>query len=104
MDRLRSNGLSAIPPWLVLGLSLEAAATGIASAHLAERVADRLLAWSRRRREEGFAPVRAAWNARCYRRGEPAPLGLACGRRHTGTVGGLDEGGAFLIDGATLPL
>jgi BirA family transcriptional regulator, biotin operon repressor / biotin---[acetyl-CoA-carboxylase] ligase len=112
------------PPWLVLGLDLavgdrpgepgtrpsltslsESGAGGeeVTAARLAEGVARHFLAWTHRWLEEGPAPVRAAWDARCFRKGEAATLGLA-GGRFSGEVGGLDRAGRFRIGGAALPL
>jgi BirA family transcriptional regulator, biotin operon repressor / biotin---[acetyl-CoA-carboxylase] ligase len=73
----------AVPPWLVLGLRIDigpypgepgevpdrttladAGAPEITSGALAEAVSRHFLAWTRRWQEEGFAPVRASWNAR----------------------------------------
>ena len=70
---------------------------------LAEAVARHFLAWSYRWQEEGFAPVRAAWNARCYKEGEHGQLALA-GSQFTGAVQGLDEAGRFVLGGRALEL
>lgn len=103
----------AAPPWLVVGLDLAvgagptgdgpAPAPALTTAELAARVARRFLAWDRRRREEGFAPVRAAWNARCLGLGAPATVRVQ-GSRRSGRVGGLDADGALLLGDAALPL
>jgi biotin-(acetyl-CoA carboxylase) ligase len=107
-----------VPPWLVLGLevaleaathrSADPAGRGLATrdvtaARLAEDAARHFLAWTCRCRDEGFGPVRDAWNARCYRRGAEATFEVA-GERRSGVVGGLDEDGSLRVGGAALPL
>jgi BirA family transcriptional regulator, biotin operon repressor / biotin---[acetyl-CoA-carboxylase] ligase len=110
-----AGGADAVPPWLVLGLNLSVGPLGpdpglfpdrtslhgegagdITSAQLVEGVTRHLLHWTSRWLEEGLAPVRGAWNARCFRRGERSEIVLA-GRRVSGEVKGLDAGGAFVL-------
>lgn len=94
----------AVPPWLVLGLEVATGVAGrIAPARLAEDAARRFLAWTRRCREEGFGPVRDAWNARCLGRGAEATFAVAGGCR-SGVVDGLDDDGGLRVGGTTLPL
>lgn len=112
----------AVPPWLLLGLGLavaplpqepgtspeittlsDAGAGELTPARLAESITRHLLHWTHRWQEEGLAPVRGAWNARCFRRGETASLALASGR-FEGAVEGLDGQGRFRIGGMALPL
>ena len=64
---------------------------------LVEGVTRHLLRWTSRWLEGGLDPVRAAWNLRCFRRGEPArssawPTGGSPGR-----IAGLDAAGAFVV-------
>jgi biotin-(acetyl-CoA carboxylase) ligase len=112
----------AVPPWLVLGLSLSVAPLGpepgrfpdrialhdagageITVPRLVESVTRHFLAWTSRWLDEGFAPVRAAWNRRCFRRGETgAPVLL--GERVEGEIGGLDAEGALMVDARRYPL
>ena len=95
---------AAPPPWLVLGLRLRLDPFGGASdnktaAALLEAVTRNFLRWTNRTLEDGPAPVRAAWNQRCFRRDEPAELGLG-GERIAGRVAGLDAAGLDVaIDG-----
>lgn len=111
------------PPWLVLGLDLavgdragepgtrpgltslseSGAGEEATAARLAEGVGRHFLAWTHRWLEDGPGPVRAAWDARCFRKGEAATLGVG-GCWFTGEVGGLDSGGRFKIGGSALPL
>ena len=114
--------VGATPPWMVLGLEVpiaalpgepgqrpdrttlhDSGAVAIDATGLAEAVARHFLAWSYRWQEEGFAPVRAAWNARCYKEGEHGHLALA-GWQFTGAVHGLDEAGRFVVGGRALEL
>ena len=86
----------AVPPWLVLGLSLNVGPLGddpgllpdrtslfdegagdVKVVQLVEGVSRYLLQWTSRWLNEGFAPVRSAWNARCFHLGEEASLTLA---------------------------
>lgn len=105
----------AVPPWLVLGLDLRPPQAGEEppvpadgpagpAALMAQRVARSFLAWNRRWREEGFAPVRAAWNARCLGLGEPATVRVRGGGFRSGEVGGLDEAGGLRVGDAVVPL
>jgi BirA family transcriptional regulator, biotin operon repressor / biotin---[acetyl-CoA-carboxylase] ligase len=115
-------GDEAIPPWLVLGLTMsvgplgddpgrlpdrtslhEEGAGGVTAVQLVESVTRHLLHWTARWLEEGLGPVRAAWNPRCFRLGESSEFALA-DRRVAGEVRGLDAGGAFLVDGHRLEL
>lgn len=113
---------SAVPPWLVLGFGLNVASLGpepgrfpdrialydvaageITVPQLVESITRHFLAWTSRWLDEGFAPVHAAWNARCFRLGErEAPVIL--GERVEGEIRGLDAAGAFMVDERRFPL
>lgn len=100
--RLAPAAPETAPPWLVLGLSLAWAPRG-GVAELVEGVGHHFLRWTGRRLAAGLDPVRAAWNRRCYRRGEDGALRLD-GRAIAGRIEGLDEAGAFVIGGQRLAL
>lgn len=55
--------------------------------------------WLARWRTDGFAPIRAAWQARARGMGEPTVVRLE-GETLTGTFAGLDDEGALLLDQA----
>ena len=111
----------AVPPWLVLGLevgietcadasdaphdgaSLADSGADVTAVRLAEDAARHFLGWAQRWRDEGFGPVRDAWNARCFRRGAEATFEVA-GERRSGIVRGLDGGGDLRVGGTALPL
>lgn len=99
-----TSGPDALPAWLVLGLRVDvgpyagepgevpdrttladAGAPEITTVALAEAVSRHFLAWVRRWQEDGFAPVRAAWNARAE-------------------TGSLDTTGSLRAGDAILPL
>lgn len=70
---------------------------GLAVVDLRDALAERLAFWYRRWRDEGFAPVRAAWVANA------APPGRSIAVRIEGEVvqgrfGGIDETGALILD------
>ncbi len=111
-----------LPPWLVLALQIDVGPLGDkpglipdrTSLHgegagdaevvpLVESVSRHFLHWTNRWHEDGLEPVRAAWNARCYRRGEPSTLAVA-GQRVEGPVEGLDRRGAFVVGGRSSEL
>ncbi len=111
-----------IPPWLVLGLTLDLAplprdpeplpertslhdqgAGEVSATGLMAGVARHLLRWTNRRLELGLEPVRSAWNLRCYRRGRPSGLTFA-EERIEGVVAGLDESGALVVGERRLTL
>ena len=110
---------AAAPPWLVLGLRLQLAdapgelddctslasqgAPEVTTTALLNAVTSHFLHWTRSRRTEGPASVYAAWNRRCFRRGQPGVLALN-GQPVTGTIGGLDAEGRFTIGQVRLPL
>jgi biotin-(acetyl-CoA carboxylase) ligase len=113
---------TAVPPWLVLGLSVNLASLGhepgrlpdrtslheqgagdVTAAALLESVTRHLLLWTSRWLEDGLEPVRAAWNQRCFRRGEASGLVLA-GERVEGIVAGLNADGALVIGERRLDL
>jgi BirA family transcriptional regulator, biotin operon repressor / biotin---[acetyl-CoA-carboxylase] ligase len=113
---------AVVPPWLVLGLRLDVASpaadpgrlpdrTSLADqgagdatvTELVEGVTRQLLLWTSRWLEDGPAPVRAAWNRRCYRRGETGGLTLG-EERIEGVIAGLDGGGALVVGGRRLGL
>lgn len=115
-------GEAGVPPWLVLGLELavgplgedpgltpertslaEEGAGDVTVAALTEAVARHFLHWTGRWLDDGLAPVRAAWNRRCFRRGEEERIVLG-GRSLAGRVEGLAEDGAFVIGGERLRL
>ncbi|HET6467674.1 MAG TPA: biotin/lipoate--protein ligase family protein [Geminicoccaceae bacterium] len=115
-------GPEAVPAWLVLGLDIavgrypgepgevpdrttlaDAGAPEITVVALAESVGRHLLGWTYRWQEEGLAPVRAAWNARCHDRWREGGVTLD-GRHAAGKVSGLDMLGGFRIGAETLPL
>lgn len=106
---------AAVPPWLVLGLSLNVGPLGddpgllpdrtslydegagdVTVAQLVEGVSRHLLQWTSRWLDEGLAPVRSAWNARCFHLGEEASLTLA-DDAIAGRINGLDRHGAFVV-------
>lgn len=108
-------GADGVPPWLVIGLRIDVAPLDVDPGQMAERtslhgegagdvgvvpllesVSRRFLLWTGRWLESGPARVRAAWNARCYRRGETATLTFA-GELVEGRVTGLDAHGAFVV-------
>ena len=64
----------------------------LTAVRLAESITRHLLHWTHRWQEDGFAPVRMAWNERCFNRRQQASLVLAAGQ-FEGTVAGLDEDG-----------
>ncbi len=132
LDGARTGGVRAalaptadpqeLPPWLVLGLCLELAPRGgvpdalpdltsladqgageVAATDLLDAVGRRFLHWAGRWREDGPADLFAAWNRRCYRRGEEDMLTLN-GERVAGRIGGLDTDGRFVIGQRRLPL
>jgi BirA family biotin operon repressor/biotin-[acetyl-CoA-carboxylase] ligase len=70
---------------------------------LVEGVARQLLLWTGRWLDEGLAPVRAAWNGRCFHLGRPAELSIG-ELRAEGVVGGLDEEGALAVGNLRLRL
>jgi BirA family biotin operon repressor/biotin-[acetyl-CoA-carboxylase] ligase len=61
--------------------------------------AHHLEAWVRRWREEGFAPVRAAWRARAISVGEPIRVRLEAATLH-GRFLDIDQHGALLLERA----
>jgi BirA family biotin operon repressor/biotin-[acetyl-CoA-carboxylase] ligase len=100
--------------WLVVGIgvnlvsfpeSVESPAISLAAAGAAaatpeamlEAVARRFYHWHERWREEGFAPLRAAWLARAGGLGENIRVRLE-GSETSGRFAGLDEEGALLLD------
>ena len=120
--RAPTADLAARPPWLVLGLVIQLDAPGAGAAALPDRtslvaqgaggvsagallaaIASGFLRWSRCVLRDGPGGVQAAWNGRCYRRGEPGTLVLA-GERITGTIAGLDPEGRFVIGERRLSL
>lgn len=111
-----------VPPWLVLGLRIDVAALGdnpglmvertslhgegagdVGVVQLVESVSRHFLLWTNRWQEDSLAPIRAAWNARCYRRGETATLTLAEGPVE-GRIDGLDVHGRFVVGGSSFDL
>jgi biotin-(acetyl-CoA carboxylase) ligase len=106
---------ATVPPWLVLGLAVGVAslgadpgrlpdrttlhdqgASGVTVVELVEVVTRHLLLWTGLWLEEGLAPVRAAWNRRCFHLGRYGALSLA-GEQVDGEVAGLDESGALVV-------
>jgi BirA family biotin operon repressor/biotin-[acetyl-CoA-carboxylase] ligase len=101
--------------WLVLGIGINLAvhpegtdypATSLAAAGatvtpevLLPILAERLLAWYDRWRQQGFAPLREAWLARAFGLGGPIRVRLAAAELG-GRFVGLDEQGLLLLDGA----
>jgi biotin-(acetyl-CoA carboxylase) ligase len=115
-------GSEAVPPWLVLGLELAVASLGadpgrfvdrtslcdegageVTVTALMESVARHFLHWTGRWLDDGFGPVRTAWNRRCFRRGEEGEIVLG-DHRLAGPIEGLAEDGAFVIAGQRLHL
>jgi biotin-(acetyl-CoA carboxylase) ligase len=110
-----------VPTWLVLGLTIGVASLGhdsgrvpnqttmddqgaeVSAVELVEGVARQLLLWTGRWLDEGLAPVRAAWNGRCFRLGRSAELSIG-ELRAEGVVGGLDEEGALAVGNLRLRL
>lgn len=111
-----------VPPWLVLGLTLELAPVGgepgrlpdrtslheqgageVTVVELIEGVTRHLLRWTSIWLESGLDPARSAWNLRCFRRGRHAQLSLA-DERVEGTVAGLDGQGALVVGERRLTL
>jgi BirA family biotin operon repressor/biotin-[acetyl-CoA-carboxylase] ligase len=87
------------PDYPVTSLAASGAATVTVETML-EAVARRFHFWYERWREDGFAPLRAAWLARARGMGEPIRVRLAGGESH-GRFAGLDEEGALLLDEGT---
>lgn len=100
--------------WLVLGLGVnverhpeetEFPATSlraeggadVTAAGLLEAFSRSFLNWTNLWVEEGFAPVRSAWLARAWRRGEAIRVRLE-GRELKGVFADLDGAGALLLD------
>lgn len=113
---------ATIPPWLVLGLTIDLAprpggpgrvpdrtslhaqgAGEVTVAELIEGIMRHLLRWTGRWLESGLDPARSAWNLRCFRRGRQGELVWAHGRIE-GIVTGLDAGGAFVVGERRLEL
>ncbi len=111
-----------IPPWLVLGLTLDLAPIGgdagrlpdrtslhdqgageVTTVELIEGVTRHLLRWTSRWLESGLDPARSAWNLRCFRRGRHGELSLTH-ERIEGTVAGLDADGALMVGERRLAL
>ena len=107
--------LSTVPPWLVLGLTIGVASLGddpgrisdlttmhdqgageVTVVELVEGVTRHLLLWTGRWLDDGLAPVRAAWNRRCFRHGRSGGLSIAR-ERVEGVVAGLDEMRALAV-------
>jgi BirA family biotin operon repressor/biotin-[acetyl-CoA-carboxylase] ligase len=70
---------------------------------LVEGVTRHLLLWIARWLDEGLAPVRAAWNRRCFRLGRSAEMSIGEVRAE-GVIGGLDEEGALALGNLRLRL
>jgi len=100
--------------WLVLGLGVNVeshpektefpatslcaeGAADLTAATLLEAFSRSFLNWTNLWLEEGFAPVRRAWLARAWRRGEPIRVRLE-GRELEGVFADLDDAGALLLD------
>lgn len=111
-----------VPPWLVVGLRIDVAPLGenpglvpdrtslhgegagdVGVVQLVESISRHFLLWTNRWQEDGLAPIRAAWNARCYRRHETATLSLTDGPVE-GRIDGLDAQGAFVVGGRPFDL
>ena len=71
----------------------------IGAPDLVERFARNFLNWVNRWKDDGFAPVKAAWLARAAEMGKPIALDLG-GRRHAGTFSGLNDAGDLVLDGS----
>jgi BirA family biotin operon repressor/biotin-[acetyl-CoA-carboxylase] ligase len=71
----------------------------VAPAAMLEAFADRFRGWATRWRDEGFAPIRAAWLQRAAALGEPIRVRLETATLH-GRFLGIDEQGALLLDAA----
>lgn len=110
------------PAWLLLGVSLDIAGPGeepgrrpdrvglaetgcteLDPAALAESVSRHFLSWLDRFEAEGFAPVRANWNARCHDRGRRGRVDIG-DRTWQGTLRGLERDGSFSIGETRLSL
>ncbi len=101
--------------WLVIGMGVNVASAPRDTAFPATALADHgytlgpqglvapiaraLSRWTDIWREEGFAPVRAAWYARAYRRGQSVQVRFEGGAK-SGRFVGLDEDGAMLLQTA----
>ena len=112
---------AGIPPWFLLGLEAEifepeesghmpdritlrgAGLETAASAPLVESLARHFLYWVARWQDEGFAPVRAAWNQRCENRGRRGHFARN-GIEAAGIVEGLDAQGRYVIGGRAISL
>ena len=113
---------AAIPPWLVLGLSVDLApladepgrvpdrtslheqgAGEVTAVALIEQVTRHLLLWTSRWLADGLEPVRVAWNRRCYARGTAAGITIGAARIE-GVVAGLDPSGALVVGDRRLSL
>ena len=69
----------------------------IAPAAMLEEFAAQFQSWEKRWREDGFAPVRAAWLAAAASRGEPIRVRLEAGTLY-GRFLDIDEEGALLLE------
>jgi biotin-(acetyl-CoA carboxylase) ligase len=111
-----------VPPWLVLGLTVELAPAGgepgrlpdrtslheqgageVTVVELIEGVTRHLLRGTGSWLESGLEPVRSAWNRHCFRRGRHGRLSLA-DERVEGIVAGLDDRGALVVGDRRLTL
>lgn len=111
------SGEGEVPKVVIVGVGINLAssprdtelpATSIAEEHLGsvspvdalEGFARHFQIWARRWREDGFAPVRAAWRARAVSLGEPIRVRLEAATLH-GRFLDIDEHGALLLESAT---
>lgn len=106
---------SAKLDWLVIGMGVNVASAPADTAFPATALADHgctlgagdlvapiahaLSRWIARWRDDGFAPVRAAWYERAYRRGQPVQVRFEDGAK-SGLFVGLAEDGAMLLQTA----
>lgn len=101
--------------WLVIGMGVNVVSAPKDTAFPATALADHgctlgpgdliapiahaLSHWIERWRKDGFAPVRAAWYARAYRRGQAVQVRFENGAK-SGLFVGLDDDGAMLLQTA----
>lgn len=102
------------PPWLVLGIGVNLKTAPITGAlfpalamedlgcpvgleDLLSGIAQRLAYWLAKWRQDGFAPVRAAWLERALGVGKPVEVRLGPHRTQRGIFQGLDEAGCLVL-------
>ena len=113
-----SGNADAIPEWITVAASLAVAGDPtdaspgravnrtslfeegcgeVTARQFLESFGRHFLYWLNRWQDDGFGPVRGAWNARASNIGEPVALDLG-GALHAGISTGIDETGALLLE------